>query len=172
LKNKEGRERYVLIGESGKQASRTDQSEMALLLEALHLKQQGSGGGVINVLLTASTVSSMKISRLDGNYTTKLVKSRGKGEEQSVTQECRQAVADSDFIAKLAVLFEHKASTSQRVRSAIIREFSKWISIELKDPNSQAYKLIESIYPCLTQAQRKSSWWEKQIASRKPRVKH
>jgi hypothetical protein len=155
----------VLEGRNGKQASRSDQRDLALTLKAKQLDEGGCGGGVVDLLLASSTPE--EIHKLREKYIVKVVLGRGAGECLTVNQECRQAVADDHLMVKLAVLFEVEAASSNKKMSAVVREFSVWISSELKNPDSQAYQIVEKPYPSLISRQRSSSWWEKQIASRR-----
>ena len=114
------------------------------------------------MLLPKTTVQRKNVEKLLGRgYSFKEVRVR-RHERVNV----REAVTD-ELLATLAVRFAAEKGHSKRAMSAVVREFSNWITNKLKDPKgNDVFRIVETAYRELSD--RKSpEWWKQQIAQRK-----
>ncbi len=152
----------VLIGPNGKQAGRNDQARIAHQLLSVALNSSGRGGGITKLLLPQSAVEYKKLEKLRlRGYTVKKVAVR-----THRRNNIREAVTDS-LLADLAEKFLSEKGSSPRAMSAIVREFSNWISNKLKDHQATKVRSIVAVaHPGLVD-RTSADWWRKRIAQRK-----
>jgi hypothetical protein len=156
------REHLVLVGPRGKQAGFQNQAKMALQLCSLELNSSDIGGGITTLLLPGSISEKNRLqSLLDRGYAPKVVIKR-----RHTRDEVRAAITDS-LLAILGEIFYQEKGTSPRVMSAVVREFSIWITTKLIDskPN-KVRRIVEKAHPDLA-TRTSPDWWRKQIAQRK-----
>lgn len=154
--------RFILVGPKGKLAGRKDQAQIALQIYCDELNSGGLGGGISTLLLPKTTVQRKNIEKLLGRgYTVKEVRVR-----RHDRVNVRKAVTDELF-ARLAVRFAAEKGHSKRAMSAVVREFSNWISNKLSDPKpNEIILLVAKAHPELPN-RKSAEWWKQQIAQRK-----
>lgn len=152
----------VLIGPNGKQAGRKDQARIAHQILCVELNSTGRGGGITKLLLPRSALEHKKLKKLQlRGYTVKKVAIR-KHQRTNI----RDAVTDS-LLVDLAEKFLSEKSSSPRAMSAIVREFSNWISNKLKDHQvTEVRSVVAMAHPDLVD-RISADWWRKRIAQRK-----
>lgn len=152
----------VLLGPSGKQAGRKDQARIARQLFCVELNSSGRGGGITKLLLPRSALEYKKLKELQTRgYSHKMVAIR-----KHHRIDIREAVTDS-LLVRLGEKFLSEKGSSGLAMSAIVREFSIWLTNKLKDHRSNEVRSIVAMaHPDLVDRTSKD-WWRKQIAHRK-----
>lgn len=152
----------VLIGPNGKQAGRKDQAQIAHQILSVELNSSGRGGGITKLLLPRSALEYKKLEKLQlRGYTVKKVEIR-----KHRRTNIREAVTDS-LLVHLAEKFLSEKGSSPCAMSAIVREFSNWISNKLKDHHATEIRsVVAKAHPDLVD-RTSADWWRKRIAQRK-----
>jgi len=146
----------LVRNKNGKHAGIKNQARWINILEADRI----NGGGITTLLL--QSVSKSKLQRLKSKYRVARVEER----ENHFHAARRVAVKDDEYMAGLAVLYGEQSSP--RGKSAVVREFSKWIVGELNNSSSDASKWTEvCYYKDVGLEKLGSGWWARQIAQRR-----
>lgn len=153
---------------TGKVASRPDQLQRAIELEAVQLTESGAGGGIVTLLLPKSAEAFAKIDGIREVYEVVRVKSRtGKPDEQTVRQMVRAGVQNDALMVTLCALFAAQVGDTPGPQATSIKAFTHWLNIQLKNKKSRAYNTMAKMAPELLADQRSDRWWADAIARRK-----
>jgi hypothetical protein len=154
-------ERYVLTNKSGKQASRKNQSLLAMVLIAEDEIKAGRGGGLVSALLARVALNSSQSASLRARYVVKKVRCRSEGERGKIRQTI---LTNHALVRELA--HQYKQSGRALYKRNIVGDFSDWIAHELARPGSAAVALVCRHYSAVADRTR-PGWWEKIIAERR-----
>lgn len=162
-------QRLVLRSKStGKIASRKDQGQKALILEAQRLTNQGLSGGITSLLLPQSAKEKAKIEAIKEKYKVDKVKTRrGEQSRKSDKATLAKALKDDDLIGKLAVLYGKSIGGSKAPHLTSAKAFSVWLKRELVCKNSAVYSVVLEKAPIFLNVERSDRWWADAFAQRR-----
>lgn len=162
-------QRLVLRSKStGKIASRNDQGQKALVIEAQRLTNQALSGGITTLLLPQSAKEKAEIEAIKEKYYVDKVKTRrgeqtGKGDKAKLAK----ALKDDDLIGKLAVLYGNSIGNSEAPHLTSAMAISVWLKRELVRKNSAVYSVVLEKAPILLNVERSDRWWADAFAQRR-----
>jgi hypothetical protein len=162
-------QRLVLRSKStGKIASRKDQGQKALVLEAQRLTNQGLSGGITSLLLPQSPSEVAEIADIGAIYDVDKVKTRrGKNSIKSDKAELAKVLKDDDLVMKLAVLFGNFIGDGKGPHLTSAKAFSRWLKRELARKNSAVYAVVLERAPIFLNVERSDRWWADAFAQRR-----
>lgn len=145
---------------SGKIASRKDQGRVAIQLEALRLEGGAKGGGIVSFLLPRSLPDRATVKAVERLYEVSRVATRpGKPGYTTVKKSIQLALANDDFMTRLAVAFTSYVGTKAGPHSTSALAFANWLKRELSNKRSSTYKMVSSAAPTLLECERGARWW-------------
>jgi len=162
-------QRLVLRSKStGKIASRKDQGQKALAIEAQRLTNQGLTGGITSLLLPQSAKEKAEIAAIKEKYEVdKVITRRGEQSLKSDKTSLAKALKDDDLIGKLAVLYGNYIGNSEAPHLTSAKAFSRWLKGELAHKKSNVYSIVLNKAPILLEVERDDRWWADAFAQRR-----
>ena len=162
-------QRLVLRSKStGKIASRKDQGQKALAIEAQRLTNEGFSGGITSLLLPKSAKEKAEINAIKEKYKVdKVITRRGEQSLKSDKTSLAKALKDDDLICKLAVLYGNSIGNIQAPHLTSAKAFNRWLKDELARKNSTVYAIVLERAPILLNVERSDRWWADAFAQRR-----
>jgi hypothetical protein len=153
---------HVLVGPRGKRAGLRLGNTIALQMLAIELCATGRGGGIVALLLPNTPKEWNYVFSLTAKgYSYKEVQPR-----RTIRSEIREAAVSDNLIVQLAILFEKDKGWSKKAISAVNREFSIWVTQNLRElPRNKVKIVIEKSHPELLN-RTSIDWWKKQLNQR------
>ena len=153
---------------TGKIASRKDQGQKALAIEAQRLTNEGLSGGITSLLLPKSAKEKAEIEALKEKYKVdKVITRRGEQSLKSDKTSLAKALKDDDLIGKLAVLYGNYIGNSEAPHLTSAKAFSRWLKGELAHKKSNVYSIVLNKAPILLEVERGDRWWADAFAQRR-----
>lgn len=163
------RQRLVLKSKkTGKIASRKDQGQKALAIEAQRLTNEGLSGGITSLLLPKSAKEKAEIEAIKEKYKVdKVITRTGEQSLKSDKTSLAKALKDDDLIGKLAVLYGNYIGNSEAPHLTSAKAFSRWLKDELAHKKSNVYSIVLNKAPILLEVERGDRWWADAFAQRR-----
>ena len=153
---------------TGKIASRKDQGQKALAIEAQRLTNQGLSGGITSLLLPKSAKEKAEIEAIKEKYKVdKVITRMGEQSLKSDKTSLAKALKDDDLIGKLAVLYGNYIGNSEAPHLTSAKAFSRWLKGELAHKKSNVYSIVLNKAPILLEVERGDRWWADAFAQRR-----
>ena len=153
---------------TGKIASRKDQGQKALAIEAQRLTNEGLSGGITSLLLPKSAKEKAGIEAIKEKYKVdKVITRRGEQSLKSDKTSLAKALKDDDLIGKLAVLYGNYIGNSEAPHLTSAKAFSRWLKGELAHKKSNVYSIVLNKAPILLEVERGDRWWADAFAQRR-----
>jgi len=153
---------------TGKIASRKDQGQKALAIEAQRLTNQGLSGGITSLLLPKSAKEKAEIEAIKEKYKVdKVITRTGEQSLKSDKTSLAKALKDDDLIGKLAVLYGNYIGNSEAPHLTSAKAFSRWLKGELAHKKSNVYSIVLNKAPILLEVERGDRWWADAFAQRR-----
>jgi len=162
-------QRLVLRNKStGKIASRKDQGQKALVIEAQRLTKQGLSAGITSLLLPQTPKEIAEIGAIAAIYDIDKVKTR-RGEQSVKSDKATliKALKNDDLIGNLAVLYGEFIGDSKAPHLTSAKAFSVWLKGQLAHKNSAAYTVVLEKAPLFLNVERSDRWWADALAQRR-----
>lgn len=153
---------------TGKIASRKDQGQKALAIEAQRLTNEGLSGGITSLLLPKSAKQKAEIEAIKEKYKVdKVITRTGEQSLKSDKTSLAKALKDDDLIGKLAVLYGNYIGNSEAPHLTSAKAFSRWLKGELAHKKSNVYSIVLNKAPILLEVERGDRWWADAFAQRR-----
>lgn len=153
---------------TGKIASRKDQGQKALAIEAQRLTNEGLSGGITSLLLPKSAKEKAGIEAIKEKYKVdKVITRTGEQSLKSDKTSLAKALKDDDLIGKLAVLYGNYIGNSEAPHLTSAKAFSRWLKGELAHKKSNVYSIVLNKAPILLEVERGDRWWADAFAQRR-----
>jgi hypothetical protein len=155
---------------SGKISSSSDQGNKALIFESQRLTDIGLGGGIVSLLVPTSPQAKAEIAKIGEIYKTSRVTARPGNKSGASDKKALQAgVANDELMATLAALFQQNIADTADSCKTSAKLFVEWLTKELQNKNSSAYKTVRMLAPVMLEVKRSDRWWADTFAQRRKR---
>jgi len=161
-----GRHLVLKSKSTGKVASRPDQAQKALQLEAKRLSGIRAGGGITNLLLPKTEEEIVKLEAIDQTYKVEVVKAR-KIKCSADRVRATDALMNDQLMAELAVLYGQTIEDPTQPRKISVKKFLEWLRREMLIKKSPAYLAIRRLAPILLDVELSARWWGDAISARR-----
>jgi len=141
-------------------ASRKDQRQKAIMLEAQRLTQEGQGDGIASLLNPKSRQEENDASQIGATYNAvRVAKRSGAKSGTSDRKALAEAVGDGALMLKLVTEFETHIKSKPSPHAVSAKNFTRWLYGELVKRDSVVYTYAQENATVLFEAKRGERWW-------------